>query len=436
MRGATFNFEIKLALGGNMLENLQIGGYALNSELAMIWAQKLLVVAVILLVTWVLAKAAKWSFAKLVDRVPLFQRAAGDGQSIGSSLGKIVSLFIWLFGLIAILQRMGFDSVIKPIQGLLDSFIAFVPNILGASVIFFVGAMVAKIVREIVETAMSAISFDRWANMGGVEKVTGNSAISRTIGTVVFVLIIVPVAIAALDVLGVPSITEPAKAMLQMVLEAVPLIIGASLLLGLGFLIARWVSGLLEELLPNLGFDRGVQALGVLPEGRTASGLISTFVSIAIMLFMAVAATRLLGFPELTDIVETVLAQGTNVIFGAVLIAIGAVLARIIRNLVAATAGDGIAPTLTYWLTIGLFIFIGIKQMSIGGMIIDYAFGALAIGGAVAFALAFGLGGRDAAAKVLSDLRNNPPAPKAPAPVAPAAVAPKAAPARKPAVKK
>ncbi len=390
-----------------MLENVQFGGYALDSEVALQWGQKLLIIAVILLVTWLLAKAAKWSFAKLIDRVPLFQRAAGDGQSIGSSLGKVVSLFIWLFGLIAILQRLGFDSVIKPIQGLLDSFISFVPNIFGASVIFFVGAMVAKIVREIVETALGAVNFDRWANMGGVEKVTGNSTITRTIGTVIFVLIIVPVAIAALDVLGVPSITEPAKAMLQMVLEAVPLIIGASLLLGLGYLIARWVSGLLEELLPGFGFDRAVASLGILPEGRSASGVISTIVSLAIMLFMAVAATRLLGFPELTSIVETVLAQGSNVVFGAVLIALGVALGRLIRSLVAAAAGDGIAPNITYWLTIGLFIFIGIKQMNIGGPIVDYAFGALAIGAAVAFALAFGLGGRDAAAGLLSDLRDN-----------------------------
>jgi Conserved TM helix len=389
-------------------------GFSIDWLMAQEWATKLAVVAVILLITWVLAKAAKWSFAKLVDRVPLFQRAAGDGQSIGSSLGKIVSLFIWLIGLIAVLQRMGFDSVIKPIQGLLDSFITFVPNIVGAAVIFFVGAMVAKIVREIVETTLGAINFNRWANMGGVDQVTGNSAISKTIGTVVFVLIIVPVAIAALDVLGVPSISDPAKAMLQMVLEAVPLIIGASLLLGIGFLIARWVSGVLEELLPDLGFDRGVQAMGILPEGRTASGVISTIVSVAIMLFMAVAATRLLGFPELTNIVETVLAQGTNVIFGAALIAVGVVLGRIIRNLVAAAAGDGIAPNLTYWLTIGLFIFIGIKQMNIGGPIIDYAFAALAAGAAVAFALAFGLGGRDAAAGVLTDMRSAPPAkPKA-----------------------
>lgn len=388
------------------MQTLSLGGYHFDPVVAAALGKKALIIAIILVVTWLLAKAAKWSFAKLVDRVPLFQRAAASGESIGSSLGRIVSLFIWLFGLVAILQALDLNSVIAPVQGLINSFVAFVPKVLGAGIIFFVGGMIAKIVRDIVETSLATVNFDKWANLGGAEAVTGNSAISKTIGTIVFILIIVPVGIAALDVLGIPSITGPAKAMLEMVLSAVPLIIGASLVLGLGYVIARWVGSMIEEVLPGLGFDRSVEAIGIVPEGRSASGVVATISQVAIMLFMAVAATRLLGFPELTHIVETVLDQGASVIFGAVLIAAGVILARVLRGLVAAAAGEGIAPSLVHWLTVGLFVFIGLKQMNIGGQIVDYAFGAIAVGVAVAFALAVGLGGREVAAKKLGKLIN------------------------------
>jgi hypothetical protein len=388
------------------MQTLSLGGYHFDPVLAAALGKKALIIAIILIVTWLLAKAAKWSFAKLVDRVPLFQRAAASGESIGSSLGRIVSLFIWLFGLVAVLQALDLNSVIAPVQGLINSFVAFVPKVLGAGIIFFVGGMIAKIVRDIVETSLATVNFDKWANLGGAEAVTGNSAISKTIGTIVFILIIVPVGIAALDVLGIPSITGPAKAMLEMVLSAVPLIIGASLVLGLGYVIARWVGSMIEEVLPGLGFDRSVEAIGIVPEGRSASGIVATISQVAIMLFMAVAATRLLGFPELTHIVETVLDQGASVIFGAVLIAAGVILARVLRGLVAAAAGEGIAPSLVHWLTVGLFVFIGLKQMNIGGQIVDYAFGAIAVGVAVAFALAVGLGGREVAAKKLGKLIN------------------------------
>jgi hypothetical protein len=388
------------------MQTLSLGGYQFDPVVAAALGKKALIIAIILIVTWLLAKAAKWSFAKLVDRVPLFQRAAASGESIGSSLGRIVSLFIWLFGLVAVLQALDLNSVIAPVQGLINSFVAFVPKVLGAGIIFFVGGMIAKIVRDIVETSLATVNFDKWANLGGAEAVTGNSAISKTIGTIVFILIIVPVGIAALDVLGIPSITGPAKAMLEMVLSAVPLIIGASLVLGLGYVIARWVGSMIEEVLPGLGFDRSVEAIGIVPEGRSASGVVATISQVAIMLFMAVAATRLLGFPELTHIVETVLDQGASVIFGAVLIAAGVILARVLRGLVAAAAGEGIAPGLVHWLTVGLFVFIGLKQMNIGGQIVDYAFGAIAVGVAVAFALAVGLGGREVAAKKLGKLIN------------------------------
>ncbi len=403
---------------------IQIAGYEFDQSLLMEWAEKIFFAVAIVVVTWALAKAAKWAFAKMVDQISFLQRDTSSGESVGMALGRIVSLLVWLFGLLAVLQQLGFDSVITPVQGLLGNFIGYIDNIVFAGAIFFIGSMIARIVRDLVETALSTVNFDKWANRGGVEAMTGNSAISKTIGTIVYVLVIIPVAIAALQMLEISAITEPAMNLLNMVFKAIPLIIGSCLLLGLGFVISRWVAGLIRDVLPSLGADRAINELGILPAGRDASGVIATIVTIAIMVFFAIAATNMLGFPQLTNILETVLAQAGNVVFGAVLIAFGVLIANILRNLIADATGAGIASNVTYWITVGLFVFIGLKQMAIGGLIVDYAFGALAIGAAVAFALAFGLGGRDAAAQALKDLRAPVPAPK---PVAPKPVAPLAA---------
>jgi Conserved TM helix len=413
--------------------NIQIAGYEFDQALFMEWGQKILYAALILIVTWILAKAAKWAFARMVDRIGFLQRGTSSGESVGMSLGKIVSLLVWLFGLIAVLQQLGFESVITPVQGLLTNFIGYVDNIVFAAAIFFIGSMIARIIRDIVETALSTVDFDKWANKGGVEAVTGNNTISKTISTVVYVLVIIPVAIAALQMLEISAITGPATNLLDMVFKSIPLIIGACILLGIGFVLARWIAGLIRDLLPSLGADRAIDELGILPAGRSASGVIATIVTIAIMVFFAIAATNMLGFPQLTSILETVLAQAGNVAFGAALIALGVLIANILRNLIADATEAGIASIVTYWITVGLFVFIGLKQMQIGGLIVDYAFGALAIGAAVAFALAFGLGGRDAAGQLLRDLRANPP--KAPAPK-PAATAKIAAPAAKATPKK
>jgi len=57
------------------------------------------------------------------------------------------------------------------------------------------------------------------------------------------------------------------------------------------------------------------------------------------------------------------------------------------------------------YVTIILFVAMGLNYMNVADSIINMAFGALVIGGAVAGALAFGLGGREAAAKTLADLQ-------------------------------
>lgn len=380
---------------------MRMGNYRFDDQLALDLLEKVGLAIVILLATWLLARAAKWAFAKLVDAVPLLQRGTSSGASIGESVGKIVSLLIWLFGLLAILQVLGLGTVAGPINSLLENVMDFIPNLVGAGLIFFIGAMVARIVRDLVVTALQTVDLDKWANRGGVDNVTGNSAISKTIGTIVYVLIIIPVAIAALDALDIAAISEPASNMLRIILNAIPNIIAAAILLGIGYLISRFVVQILNEVLPGLGVDRSIAATGLLSEGTSASNVVARIVQVAIILFFAIAATRLLGFPELTAILDQVLELGGRVVFGAVVIGFGFLIANLLARLVGGTDGDSTAGTIVRWATIVLFTFMGLSFTGVGDIITETAFSAIVIGIAVAGALAFGLGGREWAGRQL-----------------------------------
>lgn len=366
--------------------------------------ERLLLALFILAVTWVLAKAAKWAFARLVDRVAIFRRSTSTGETIGASLGRIVALLVWLFGLLAVLQVFNLGGVMAPVQTLLNNIMAFLPKLIGAALIFFIGALVARIVRDITVTALNTLSFDKWVNRGGAEALTGNPQISKTIGVIVYVLVIVPVAILALDALDLASVSAPASDMLGMILEAIPRVVGAALLLGIGYLLSRFVVQILKEILPGLGADRAVQAAGILPAGSTVSGIVARITQVAIILFFAIAATRLLGFPELTAILDRVLELGARVIFGGAVILVGFLIARLLHRLIGASGETALAATIVKWATIVLFIFMGLQFMGVGEDIVRLAFGALVIGSAVAGALAFGLGGRNWAARQLERL--------------------------------
>lgn len=118
-----------------------------------------------------------------------------------------------------------------------------------------------------------------------------------------------------------------------------------------------------------------------------------------------IMAARLMNFPEVTNILNQILALGGNVLLGGLLIAAGFLRANIVVSIV----GAGTAAIVICWASIVLFIAMGLKYMGLVDSIIITAFGAVVIGGGLAAALAFGRGGRDAAARTLGKLENKQP---------------------------
>lgn len=418
-----------------------MGDFLNNYDWASILS-KIVLALVILLITWIVARIVKWAIAKLVSRVGFLQREGSSGDSLGESLGQIASLLVWLFGLVAILQVFALDAVLTPIQSLLDTVLSYLPNLIGAAFLFFIGYVIAKIAKALVETALGAVDFDGLARRlnpnqaaqavgagdssggpatsgGGASAATGPatsgsgsgsgsaaSNIPSLAGNLVFAIVLIVVGIAALQVLGIEAISDPAQMMLTIILDTIPAIIAAALILTLGYFIAKFAGDLLGSTLQGLGTDRAVASLGV-PEGTKASTILARIAQIAIMLFFAIMAARALGFPQITQILGEILELGGRVIFGGVIIAAG----FFIANLLARTIGEGTAGTIIKYVTIVLFVAMGLQYMGIADSIISLAFGAVVVGGALAAAIAYGLGGRDAAARSLARLESESKAP-------------------------
>lgn len=365
---------------------------------------KVVFAIIILIVTWIIAKAVKWAIGKAVAKVPALQKEGNDGAQIGDSIGTIASLLVWLFGLVAILQLFNLERVLTPVQGLLDGILGFLPNLVGAGFIFFIGFVIAKIVRQLVQTALNTVDLTKITSKFRSQDAEPrdpaeiNAKVSSVIGNLLFGVIIIVVAIAALQVLGIESISQPAEQMLSMFLAAIPSIIAAAVLLALGFVIASFLGSLLEELLRGVGTDRTLGSLGVVPAGASASSVITKIVQVAIMIFFAIMAAQLLGFEVITRILNEVLELGGNVLFGGAIIAAGFLIASIVGKFVT----HDLASKVLRYSAIALFIAMGLRYMGLADSIINLAFGAVVIGGALAAALAFGLGGREAAARTLN----------------------------------
>jgi len=385
----------------------------------------------------------------------------GDRPSGGSSgasspfllsetLGNALYWFIFLLFLPAILSTLGLQGLLLPVQNLLDQILGILPNILAAILIGVVGWFIARIVRLIVTNLLTATGVDRLGRNFGMSQATGGRGLSWLIGYIVYVLILIPAAIAALNTLQLEAISEPATNMLQQILNSLPLIFTAALILAIAYVIGKFVADLVTNILTSVGFDNVFHWLGIQerpgrpaapaprpsPETTTRtiipadpsleppapglggptpgttpateaalqtkspSEIVGIIVLVGIMLFAAVTATNVLGFEALTVIVSGLILILGRILAGLIVFAVGLYLANLAFRLIQSSGSDqaNILAQTARIAIIALVSAMALQQMGIASSIVNLAFGLLLGAIAVAVALAFGLGSMDIAA--------------------------------------
>src|SRR3954471_10631236 len=276
------------------------------------WGPKILIAVLILVATWVVARAVKWVLQKAIDRTPALRKhmTGTPGETVGHQLGTIAKLIIWLVGIMAALQFLGIGQILQPINDLVTQIFAFLPRLIGAGLIFFIGLIVARIVRRLVETVLIATNVDGALARMGIGDTAGTvrtdasavpagaapgatrTSLARAAGVLVFALIIIPVAIAAFQVLGIEAISGPAIAMLNEILAAIPRVLAAALWIGIAFIAARFLKTIIEAILPPTGFDQAIQSTGVVPTNILPSRIVANIAMVAIILAASIEAAR------------------------------------------------------------------------------------------------------------------------------------------------
>src|SRR5439155_17746896 len=350
------------------------------------WGPKILIAALIIIATLAVARAVKWVLQKAIDRSPALKKhvTGTPEETVGHQLGTIAKLIIWLVGIMAALRFLGIGQILQPINALTLEIFEFLPRLIGAGLIFFLGVIVARIVRRLVETVLVAANVDALMARIGVGDTAGTlrtepsavppgaapgatrASLARAAGVLVYALIIIPVAIAALQVLGIEAISGPAINMLNQILAAIPRVLAAALWIGIAFIAARFLKTIIEAILPPTGFDQAILSTGVLPANAKPSRIVASIAMIAIILAAAIEAARQLGGDDVAAFLAQITALGGKVIFGSLIIVVGIFLARIIANLVGSGTGEGgYAQTLVRYAIIALFTAIGLTFMGL-----------------------------------------------------------------------
>ncbi len=406
--------------------NLTVVAQPLNNVLSQIlaFAPKLGSAAVLAGIAWVLASAVRMIVVRTAGSiVPAMSRrlAVGENQVLPSeTLGNALYWFVFLFFLPLILDVLDLRGPLAPVQNLLNDILGALPNIFKAGMIGIVGWFVAKIVRELVTNLLAAAGTERLATKIGLNRAAPGQSLSGLLGTIVYLMVLIPTAVAALDALQIPAISGPATSMLQKVLDTIPQILTAAGILGVAYVVSQFIGELVTNLLGGLGFNNIFQILGInslhqqtAPEGsmtsrngkQTPAEIAGVVARVGVMLVATVAATGVLGIPSLTNLVDGLLLISGQVLSGVVVFAIGLYLANLAQRVVA-SSGTHQSQVLGQVARLAILAFVGamaLQQMGIASSIVNLAFGLLLGAIAVAMAISFGLGGRDVASDQLRD---------------------------------
>ncbi|MGD8478306.1 MAG: mechanosensitive ion channel, partial [Burkholderiales bacterium] len=191
---------------------------------------------------------------------------------------------------------------------------------------------------------------------------------------------------------------------LSMILEAVPNLLAAAVILIITWYVAKFAADIVSRLLAGLGFDVLPERLGMTHAFKapmTPSAIVGGVLVFFAMLFATVEAANRLGFAQVRDLVSAFIEFGGDILLGGVIFVVGYWLANlafkaITRASGAESSGLGHVARLAI---IGLVIAMGLRAMGIADDIVNLAFGLTLGAVAIAFALSFGLGGREAAGR-------------------------------------
>ena len=350
------------------------------------------------------------------------REALGPGRpSLGKSLGSAVFWLILLMFIPWILAVIGLSETLAPINTMLTQVMDYLPRVALAAFTIAIGFVIATVARRAVTSLLSAAPIDHAARQADIGDLIKGTEIARAIGLIVYVFILIPTFIVGLEALDIQSISQPLTSMLQTMMNAIPSIIAAVLVLFVFTLFARAVRSLVISFLSGMGFDSFWRHLGVAiehddeeealkrvtPGAAISPTVIVANIAMAGMLIVgAITAAQQLNIEPVSTALSEVLSIGAKILLGSVVILAGIPVSRFVATTLrrAGDARSELVATAVQWGILVLVTAIGVREMGLGSDIIFAGFVLILGSASLAAALAFGIGGRGAAARFLERL--------------------------------
>ena len=356
---------------------------------------------VIIILGWFIAGVLKRLVKKIISKTGIDQSLSNSKVNFANLIAKLVYYLVMIFVFMLALDKLGMTSVLEPVKGLLKGFTEFIPNIVGAGLVGYIGYMLATIVSELV-----GLSGDTIQKFAPKLRLPENIDIVDILKKVVFIFIFIPLLISALNILNIDSVSQPASVMLQSFFSAIPKVLVATIIMIIFVVGGRFLSELLKDLLDSLNLNQVMQRAGLtsITGSVNIERLIANIVYAFIVLFGLMTAIDKLEFTKLSEMMNTIVELGGNILFGLVILAIGNWIANVASKNFLKSDDNAFVANIIKVAVLAIFLAIGLRRMGIADDIINLAFGITLGAVALTVVLSFGLGGREAAGKQMAKI--------------------------------
>ncbi|WP_313121133.1 mechanosensitive ion channel [Proteiniclasticum ruminis] len=355
--------------------------------------------------------------AKTLKLDQKFGDSAKEANSIPELLGKLGFILTVLFFLPGIFDRFGLNNISAPLTGMLGTFLGYIPRLIGAALLLFLGFVIAKIVQQLTIGFLERVKVDKLKDKMGLTDPNAPDEPSKNTlsfadlgGKVLYVIVLIPFIIAALEVLNIDAITDPAVTMLTSITSIIPQILAAGILILIGIFIAKLVGDLVENIIDGFGISDKVADVMDEPRatGFDLGRVVGIVVKALIILFFSVQAFDLIGLTIFQTIGGAVIAYLPMILSALLILLGGYVLGSVAKRFIVDTLPQArFAAMIIKGVIITIAALMALSHLGIGALFVETLFIAIIVASAVAFAIAFGIGGRDFARNTLQKLEKN-----------------------------
>ncbi len=314
------------------------------------------------------------------------------------SLGKLVYYFVLLITMIALLEVLGLKYITQPFIDLINQVMVYIPNIIGAGIILFLGILFSKIAKEFVKSLLTTLQVDEFGKKYKIDN------ISTVVANIVYLVLVLLVILASLNTLQITIITQPATEMIASILLTLPKIIAAALVFGIIFFIGKFFAEIVANIADDLEIDELAKEAGISSQRLKFRELVKYVIMTFVVLIGLSQAFDYIDAKALYTLTQNFIEILFKVIIASVIIFAGAYLGtQLQKRLDNRNLGIFIKTAL-----IILSVILSLPYLGIAPNVVYSLVFAISIGVGLAFALAFGLGGKDVAKEILEDiLRKN-----------------------------